>query len=190
MGKKMRILMIIGALFCMALGVALIVWPNEARKIICFVIGGLVAAYGVYCIVAYFVDQTVGDGMQFGLAVGSACVLIGAFLLIRAELVMQALEMIIGVAVIIDSVIRMQIAVNIRRIGGRFSKAMLICALLTMALGTLLLFNPFAELQTATIICGVALIIDGLLTLWSMIRLGIVLKKPHAEPVPAGDAQA
>ena len=180
MGKKMRIIMIISAIFCIALGVALIVWPEQSRRIICYVIGGLVTAYGIYSIIMYFADKASPDGMQFGLAVGSACVLIGSFLLIRAELVMQALEMIIGVAVIIDSVIRMQIALNIRRIGGTFFKPMLICALFTLAVGALLLFNPFATLQAATIVCGVSLAVDGLLTLLSMIQLGIMLKKTAA----------
>lgn len=177
MGKKMRIIMMISAVFCVALGVALIAWPEQSRAIICYVIGGLVTAYGVYSIAAYFLDKVALDGVQFGLAVGCACVLIGAFLLIRAEKVMQALEMIVGVAVIVDSVVRLQIAVNIRRIGGTLFKSLLICALITLAIGTLLLFDPFATLQVATIACGAALCIDGILTLWSMIWLGMTQKK-------------
>ena len=185
MGKKMRIIMIITTIFCIALGVALIAWPEQSRRIICYVIGGLVTAYGVTSIALYFAEKAEPDGMQFGLAVGCACVLIGVFLLIRAEKVMQALEMIIGVAVIIDSVIRLQITVNIRRLGGSFDLALLICALVTLAIGALLLFNPFASLQTATIACGVALIVDGLLTLWSMIQLGVARKKTPAVSAPA-----
>ena len=176
MDKKMRVIMIALAIASCLLGISMIVWPMQSRQIICYVLGGLVVAYGIYSVISYFANAD-KNGVGFGLAIGTACILIGAFLLIRAERVLEALEMIIGVAVIVFSVIRLQIAINIRRIGGTFSKSMLICALVTAALGTLLLFNPFTALQTATIVSGVVLVVDAGLTVWSMIQLGVVQRK-------------
>lgn len=178
MDKKMRIIMIAVAIVGLLLGASLIIWPEQSRQVICYVLGGLIVGYGIFSVISYFLNNE-ANNMGFGLAIGAACVLIGTFLLIRAETVLQALEMIIGVAVIICAVIRLQTAVNIRRISGSFSKAMLICALVAMALGTLLLFNPFTVLQTATIVSGAVLVIDAVLTIWSMIQMGIVQGKAN-----------
>ena len=71
---------------------------------------------------------------------------------------------------IVDSVLRLQIALNLRHIGGRYWAVLLVTSLVTLGLGILLLFNPFTVIKVATIVGGVLLIIDGGFTLWSVLQ--------------------
>lgn len=177
MSKKSIITLCCIAVLCVLFGLALIIWPEQARQIICYALGFLLVAFGAASIIAYFARKVLLTGTQFGLAIGVLSVLLGAFLLLRSDLVVTALAAIIGIAVILDSVARLQIALNLKRAVGAQFLPMLICSLITLLFGAVLLFSPFKAINVANIIAGVALLIDGLLTLWSTIQFAVLQKR-------------
>jgi uncharacterized membrane protein HdeD (DUF308 family) len=61
--------------------------------------------------------QTEGS-VQFGVALGITFVVLGLFLLFKANAVVAVLAAIIGVAIIIDSIMRLQISLNLSRFSG------------------------------------------------------------------------
>ncbi|MEN6595091.1 MAG: DUF308 domain-containing protein [Clostridiaceae bacterium] len=155
----------------MILGLILIIWPDQARQLICYLLGAAALLYGLFRIVDYFArKQHTEGGVQFGVALGIACAVLGLFLLFKANTVVSVLAAIIGVAVIIDSILRLQIALNLRRVTGAGWLALFITALVTLIFGVLLLFNPFDAVKVATIVAGAALLVDGGFTLWSLIK--------------------
>jgi uncharacterized membrane protein HdeD (DUF308 family) len=92
------------------------------------------------------------------------------FLLVQSALVVTLLSAIIGVAVIIDSVLRLQVALNMRHVGARYWLLLLVTALVTLGFGILLLFNPFTAVKVATIVGGVGLLLTGGFTLWGVLQ--------------------
>lgn len=182
MSKKTIFTLCGAAVLCILFGLALIIWPEQARQAICLVLGALLTLIGAILIIAYFTRQAMLTGTQFSLAFGVISAMLGLFLLLRSDLVITALAMIIGVAVIIGSVARLQIALNLKRAAGVHFLPMLICSLVTLLFGGLLLFNPFKAVNVANIIAGVALLIDGLLTLWSTIQYAVLRKKAENTP--------
>lgn len=155
----------------MVLGLLLIIWPDQARQIICYALGAAALLYGAYRIIDYFARrQQAEGGVQFGVALGIACVVLGLFLLFKANTVVAVLAAIIGVAVVIDSILRLQISLNLRRMTKSGWIALFVTALLTLVFGILLLFNPFTAVKVATVVAGASLLADGAFTLWGLLQ--------------------
>ena len=163
------------AVACIVTGLVLVIWPAASRNIICYILGAAALLYGIYRIAAYFLHYDSAQEMRYGVAIGVGCALLGIFLLFKAQVVSNILGMIIGVAVIIDSVLRIQVAFDIRRMRGSQWLPLMAAAVGVLLIGTLLLFNPFSAIQVATVVAGVALIIDGALTIWGTLRAAKIL---------------
>lgn len=180
MSKKLKGVMLAIAILYLVLGLLLILWPEAARAVICYVLGAALVVYGVYRIVAYFV-RTLPLQLQFGVAIGIASLLAGLLLLFKANFVVTVFGVVIGLLLIADGVFRLQNALDIRRMGGRYFLPLMLGALFVLVLGVVLLFNPFTAVITATIIGGVSLVIDGVLTLWSVVEASR-LTAPASQP--------
>ena len=171
MTKPFQKTMLITSVVYLAIGLILIVWPDAARQIIIYAIGAAALLYGGYRIVDFFVRKEHLSGtVQLGVALGIACILTGLFLIFKVDLVVALLAAIIGVAVIIDSVLRLQISLNLRYFGSAYWVILLVTALVTLGLGILLLFNPFTAVRVATIVAGVLMLLDGGFTLWGVLQ--------------------
>lgn len=170
MSKKFTTAMIVTAVSYFVFGLILIIWPEQSRLAICYLLGAALVLYGGYRIIAYFAKPAVAEAMQFGVAIGLASVVMGILLLVKANMVVAVFGMIVGIALLVDSILRMQIALDIRRMGGAHWGPVCICAGCMLAVGILLLLNPFKVVTTATILSGVALLIDGGLTIWSLVE--------------------
>lgn len=171
MSKSFHKTMMIVSIVYVIVGLLLIIWPDAARQIIIYAIGAAALLYGGYRIVDFFVRKEHLDGsIQIGVALGIGCLLVGLFLIVKANVVLALLAAIIGVAIVVDSILRLQIALNLRYSGGSSWLILLITALVTLAFGILLLFNPFSAIKVATIIAGVSLVLDGGFTLWGLIQ--------------------
>jgi len=160
--------MLIVSIIYAVVGLFLIIWPDQARLVICYVLGAAAVLYGAFRIIWYFAHKDVSTGIRFGVALGIASFVLGLFLLFKANAVVAVLAAIIGVAVIIESVMRLQIALDIRRVGGQYWLPVCLSAIAMLAFGVLLLFNPFTAVDIATVIAGVALILDAAFTIWSL----------------------
>ena len=171
MTKPFRKALLITSVVYLVIGLILIIWPDAARQIIIYAIGAAALLYGGYRIVDFFVRKEHLSGtVQLGVALGIGCLLLGLFLIFKVDLVVSLLAAIIGVAVIVDSVLRLQIALNLRHFGGRNRLVLLVTALVTLGFGCLLLFNPFTVVKVATVVAGVLLLIDGGFTLWGVLQ--------------------
>jgi uncharacterized membrane protein HdeD (DUF308 family) len=169
--------MLVTSVVYMLLGLLLILWPDQARRVICYLLGAAALLYGGYRIAAYFMQRQNASGdIRFGVALGIALAVLGLFLLFKADAVATVLAAVVGVAVIIDSILRLQIALNLRPLGGGWLP-LFITALVTLALGVLLLFNPFQVMRVASVVAGVCLLIDGAFTLWGVLRAKNIRQK-------------
>lgn len=171
MTKPFQKAMLITSIVYLVIGLILIIWPDAARQILIYAIGAAALLYGGYRIVDFFVRKEHLSGtVQLGVALGIGCLLLGLFLMLKVDLVVALLAAIIGVAVIVDSVLRLQIALNLRHVGAKYWMMLLVTSLVTLGFGILLLFNPFTAVRVATIVAGVFLLIDGGFTLWGVLE--------------------
>ena len=172
MSKPFRKALLIAAIIYIVVGLLLIIWPDQARQIVIYAIGAAALLYGGYRIIDYFAKKDQFGSVQLGVALGIACIVLGLFLLFQANVVVALLAGVIGVAIIVDSVLRLQIALNLRLLGGRSWIVLIVTALVMLVFGILLLFNPFTAIRAATIVGGASLLADGAFTLWAVLQSG------------------
>jgi len=170
MTKPFQKTLIITAVIYMVVGLLLVIWPDTARQIVIYAIGAAALLYGGYRIYDYFARKENLAGIQIGVALGIACIVLGLFLLFKANVVVSLLAAVIGVAIIVDSVLRLQIALNLRLAGGSRWIVLTVTALVMLVFGILLLFNPFSAIRVATIVGGASLLADGAFTLWGVLQ--------------------
>lgn len=159
---------IIVSLFFLALGVLMVVRPDSSLMLICRGLGVLTAVFGLARIIQYFVRTPQGIGQRYDFAGGLFCLLIAALLIWRAAAIVQILSVVVGIFILIDSVFKLQVALDARRTGVSSWVMMMILACVSLLLGVLLVFDTFKGQAVISVIMGAALIYEALADLFTV----------------------
>ncbi|MBQ7858540.1 MAG: DUF308 domain-containing protein [Faecalibacterium sp.] len=167
-----------------ALGVFLIAAPDVTLNAVCYTIGGAVLVCGAVQLVRYFTQREALFFAPLTLIFGIICVGVGGFLLLRSDIIISLLPTVFGLFVVFDSVTRIQNALELRRCQYKNWKSFLLLGLLSIALGILMIANPFGTMQTLVVAIGVILTLEGALNLISSLYTGLAVRtylKLHPE---------
>ena len=155
-GTKKTIIFI--SVLFMILGLLLIIWPATVRAVICYILGAVFVIFGIIKLFRFFRSKE----NAVSLAIGIVCTILGIFVLVRAQALALIFSVIAGIAIIFDSIIRLQGAFAAKKEGAASWKKGLVIALILLAFGIFLLFDPFAGLDAAAIVAGIVLLLDGI----------------------------
>lgn len=169
-------MLLLSALY-VVLGLVLLFWPEMVLGAICILIGGLVAGTGVFQLVRFFVARERLFFAPLTLITGLISLGLGLFLLLRSDVILTALPLVFGLFVVFDSVVRLQNAWELRRLGISSWKGIFGMGIISVVLGLVVLFNPFATVQALVMGIGVILIIEGCMNLLSMGYTAFVIGK-------------
>ena len=131
-------------------------------------------------IVLYFIREVEGVAIRFDFALALFGCVPGGLMLWRAPALTDILSVMIGLLVLVDSVFKLQVAVDSRRMGAHSWWVTLVCTVVCLVLGILLVFNPFDGKQVLTIMMGVSLIVDGVQNLCTVVYAAIFVKDVKA----------
>ena len=175
------------ALVFILLGVLFIIFPETSRKIICYIFGGFLCLVGIFRIIEYFKTPISLHQYSLGLVMGIIAIGFGIFVIARPDVIQKVLPTILGLSVLLDSLIKLQYAVDMIRIHDKSWRYSLIMSLITAVFGTLLLINPFRTMDTLLQFLGISMIVNGitdtvaLIVLFSRIKKSKKRKKPVTE---------
>ena len=110
-----RTFLLIAALY-LACGISLLVWPAQSGLVICYVFGGISLLYGAVQIIRYCCNAAVSI-FRYELVTGILCCAFGLFVILRADMVLAVLPFVFGCAIVFDSVMTLQNAIDLRRLG-------------------------------------------------------------------------
>ena len=130
MAKKLKWNLILMSLLYLALGIFLLMVPGTALSVVCYALGGVVLACAAVQLVRYFVVERGVFQSQLTLISGLVCLALGAFLILRSDVVVRVLPIVFGLFVIFDSLGRIQNALELRRCGYPSWKIFLLLAVL------------------------------------------------------------
>lgn len=170
------------------LGLALLLWPETSLRVVCYLFGALILLKGVLSIWAYIRAEEHFFFSYFTLLFGVAASALGVFLLIRPDTVVSVLPILIGLFIVFDGVVRLQSAFDLRRVGYTAWWSFLLLALLSAALGVLMIWNPFATVQVLVMAIGIILLIEGALNLVSAVYAGMMLRALRQAAEEAAEA--
>lgn len=166
--KTAKIGCIIMSILLMGMGVYLALNPEIGVPTIGIAAGILSIAFGIFKIVGYFSRDLFRLAFEYDLAFGILLVVLGIIILTRPEHVMSFLCVVIGISVVTDSLLKVQVAVNARPFGIRRWWLIFIAAVLSGILGVLMILHPMDGAQALAVLFGVSLFIEGLMNLITM----------------------
>ena len=165
------------SLLYLALGIFLLMVPGTALNVVCCALGGVVLACAAVQLVRYFVVERGVFQSQLTLISGLVCLALGAFLIIRSDVVVRVLPIVFGLFVIFDSLGRIQNALELRRCEYPSWKIFLLLAVLSVVLGIVMVVDPFGTMETLVMAIGLILILEGALNLLSALYTMLAVRR-------------
>jgi uncharacterized membrane protein HdeD (DUF308 family) len=167
-------------------GVLMIVCPGFSINTIGIVAGVCLILFGVVKLVGYFSKDLFRLAFQYDLAFGILLISLGVIVLIRPGNLMSFLCLALGIAILADGLFKVQIAVDSRQFGIRTWWLILVLAILTGALGLVLVFRPSESATVLVTLLGVALLAEGILNLSTVLSAVKIIRHQRSDgPIEA-----
>lgn len=178
--KKMSITSVIFSLLFIVTGVFLLLKPETAINVVCYVLGVLLVLWGVVSIIQFFSDKNSTNYLSMNFVFGAFVFIFGIIILIKPSIVASIVPLLLGVWMVINGVTKLSYALSIFK----ETKNMLsiIVSIFIIVFGVTLIFNPFEGAKGLTQIIGIALIFYSVLDLAESIIIAIGLKGKKEEP--------
>ena len=167
---------VILALITMVLGAVLVVWPDRSVRLMCTLLGAALLICGLVYILGWLVRRREGGISAFTLIPGVVLSGLGIWLMTSSDSVIALVQYVFGAVVIFHGVLDVQSSVSLMRQGAARWWLDLALSALTLALGALILINPFGTFAALVTLIGLVLIYDGLSDLWIIHRLSRMVR--------------
>ena len=175
---------IISILLCV-LGIVLIAVPDFSVTLLCVLGGGIMMLFGLVKIIGYCSKDLYRLAFQFDLAFGILFVVLGFILIIRTDAMVNLICIVMGICVLADALLKIQISIDSRAFGIKKWWLILAMAILTGVAGFLLIFRPSESIQTIMILFGIALITEGVLNLITILIAVKIIRHQMPEVIDA-----
>lgn len=186
------------SLLCIALGLAMLVWPDYAMKFLCYGFGGVLVLGGLLEIASYITGEKTGFINKLLLITGIISAVAGVWILFTPSMVLTLTIIVLGIVLLYHGGMDIKHAFDIQNCNGKGWRAAMIFGLLTCAVGVLLLVNPFKSNDTLLLFAGLGFLFDGLTDVFTVITLAgakaryelLSSSEPVIEIEPGADAAA
>ncbi len=162
-------LVILSFLF-IALGINLILWPNEVMRTSCYMLAAMLIIVGVISLINYLRKDISGILYRYDLVVGLSAVLGGILVIIKVDQLLSLIPVVLGFLVTISGILKMQNSVDMLRLGQGTWYVAFCMAILNIIFGIVLLIDPFSR-ELLVYLLGAALIFSGITDLYVTISI-------------------
>ncbi len=179
--KKIKTNVIVSALICAGLGVILVVWPGLSVQLVCMAIGGVLVLNGLSRLLNFILNRDGSIFSQMNLVMGIIITVIGGWILLQPGTIIAMIPILVGIIIVIHGINNLQQAVSLCQ--NRYDKwwIALLLGIVTIGFGVLLVFNPFAAVDTLIRFIGLFMIYDGASDIWIMSRVSRNVKQARQE---------
>lgn len=142
------------------LSLFLIVKPVASLNFVMILLGCITLLDGIIHIVSYFVSYKELRAYSFELIQGTLGVMLGFIFIFNPHIIVSFLPFIIGAWIVIEGIIKLQFAFNMRGNETGNWIILLILSILTIILGFVIIYNPFGTAVAITSLAGILLLIN------------------------------
>ena len=164
--KKYNRYNILISLALIILSIFLIVDPTTSLNTITIIIGVIVGITGLVELITYFTSPQEVKAFSLKLIVGVITTILGVVIIINAQTINTILTWVIGAWIIIESIIKLQIAFSLKDLSNTNWKIVVIFSIITFIIGLVIILNPFASLMAVGKICGIMLLISEIINVF------------------------
>lgn len=174
-------------------GLLLLFAPDTSQQIICYVFGCVAIVLGIVRIVQHFVVKDGTRVFRSDIPIGVMLLAAGIYLIVRYQSVWEWLPVLLGFAIIFDSILKLQHAVDLRFSGFKPWWIWLGISLATAVLGLLLILGIFKG-SALVMFWGISLIVDGIVNIVTILLVVYRSKKQQKQnqtqqDIPAEEKQ-
>lgn len=144
------------------LGLALIIWPGKTLELTAKIVGIALLVCAAVTGISWFKDRNKAGSDYTTLAVAIVCLIVGLVVLVAPKGVITLLPKIIGVAVLVNGILNLAQATEMRNMGSSSWVSSLVLAILTIAAGAFLIFFAFSAMKAAVMVIGGVIVYNGL----------------------------
>lgn len=171
------------------LGGVLIAVPDFSAALLCRLVGVTMLLFGAVKIIGYCSKDLYRLAFQYDLAFGILLIALGGILLIRPDTMVQMICIIMGVCVLADALLKIQISIDSKAFGLEKWWLILVTAILTGVAGFLLVLRPMESARAVMILLGVTLITEGLLNLTTILTAVKIIRRQRPEIIDTDMAE-
>ena len=164
--KRIKTNAIISSILYVLLGLALLLRPELSTTVLCTALGVVLILRGLSDILDFVFHRDGSLYYSLHLVAGIVLAAVGVWLVTRPTLIAVVIPRIIGVLILFHGLKDLGDAMTLRKNKSPRALAAMILGLVTIALGALLVVNPFSAFATVVRIIGIVLIYDGVSDLW------------------------
>ncbi len=168
---------VIASIAYIVLGVFMVIKSQAVANGINDVFGVIMLIYGVINIIVFFINKEADENLFLELATGVIAIGLGVFSLVAQDLMQQILFYAIGGVLLIDALVNIKRAVNLRYLGFPRWNIFLIAAIIGVLLGILCIVFYTVIPQSVVVFFGVSLIYEGVSSLIILILDARVRKR-------------
>lgn len=161
--KKYEKRSIIGSIIMCLIAILLIAKPETMLNTVITLFGIGMLLDGIFSIILYIVTDKEQKIFSNALAEGILGILISVLILIKKDFVISIIPVIVGIWIIIKSITKIQLSLNIRSVDEKSWILLLLSSLITLVIGIIILVNPFDTMVSVTMIAGILLLVTGVI---------------------------
>lgn len=169
--KSLKVNYSLSAVICVILGIVLLVWPGQSTQVVCMVLGIVLGGFGLIQIILYLATKEKTMISHSMMMLGVVLAVIGGWIVLKPETIIKAVPMIVGILIVIHGFHNAVQAIDLKKMQYDNWWVALLLSLLTVALGVVLICNPFTIMDTVVRIIGAFLVYDGLSDMWILSRV-------------------
>lgn len=172
------------------LGGAILIWPGSSLELICLLVGFVIMLYGAVKIFSAVSDRERKSRLVGGILFGAVLAGIGVYLIIRPRTILSILPVVIGIFIVLNGLTKIQKALELKKAGYHKWWSFLLAALVTEALGILIISNPFSTVKLTFMVVGLVMVTDGIANIVTILFTSHMQKKMTKERNPETFGQA
>ena len=172
--KYQKYSLIVSALMFL-LALFLIFRPLESLNTFIMLFAIIILVNGIIKLVQYFRTDAQMRMMNFGLAEGILSILAALIIIISSNALIAFLPIMFSIWIIVQSIITIQLSMGLKLSETKGWWVVLILSIITLLLGVIIMFNPFASMAATTTVVGIILavteaihLVEGIVTLVKM----------------------
>ncbi len=167
--RNFRFAMFGVSLLCIALGLAILLWPEYAKKVMCYGFGAVLILSGILQVASYLTGERVGLLRKLLLISGIVSAVIGVWVLLNnPDKILMLTVIVMGIVLIYHGAMDIKYGFDIKACGTRGWAPALVFGLITCGAGVLVLVNPFEASEMLFMAAGLGFLFDGLTDLFTV----------------------
>ena len=139
-----------------------IIRPEVSPETVCVSSGIILIVYGIIKITGYFSSDLYCLAFQYDLACGMLLAVLGAIVLLRWEIIQTILFPGLGVLILVDNFLAVQMSYDAKKFGLDEWAAILMIAILTSCFAIILIIKWNPNVLQSHFVAGIALFSEGL----------------------------